>query len=74
MVDAVVIQNQALAAQVRQAGDVIIPVKAAIGGSISVEELTNITTAGKENNATLVYNASTEKYDVKKLNLDGGTF
>ena len=35
MVDAVVRQNQTLAAQIRQAGDVIVPVRAAIGGSIA---------------------------------------
>ena len=74
MVDAVVRQNQALQATVAAAGDVIIPVKAALGASISVEDLTNINTAGKEENATLVWNTSTQKYDVKKLDMDGGTF
>ena len=74
MVDAVVRQNQALQATVAAAGDVIIPVKAAIGASITVEDLTNVTTLGKENNATLVWNNSTQKYEVKKLDMDGGTF
>jgi len=74
MVDAVVRQNQTLQATIAAAGDVIVPVRAAIGASISVEDLTNISTAGKEENATLVWNSSTQKYDVKKLDMDGGTF
>lgn len=74
MVDAVVRQNQNLAAQIRQAGDVIVPVRAALGTPVAVEDLTNVTIPGKENNATLVYTESTQKYEVKKLNLDGGTF
>ena len=74
MVDAVVRQNQNLAAQIRQAGDVIVPVRAALGAPVAVEDLTNVTIPGKENNATLVYTESTQKYEVKKLNLDGGTF
>ena len=74
MVDAVVRQNQALQATIAAAGDVIVPVRAAIGASISVEDLTNINTAGKENNATLVWNNTTQKYEVKKLDMDGGTF
>ena len=74
MVDAVVRQNQTLQATIAAAGDVIVPVRAAIGASISVEDLTNINTAGKEENATLVWNTTTQKYDVKKLGMDGGTF
>ena len=74
MVDAVVRQNQALQATIAAAGDVIVPVRAAIGASISVEDLTNINTAGKEENATLVWNNTTQKYEVKKLDMDGGTF
>lgn len=74
MVDAVVRQNQALQATIAAAGGVIVPVRAALGASISVEDLTNINTAGKEENATLVWNTSTQKYDVKKLDMDGGTF
>ena len=74
MVDPVVRQNQALQATIAAAGDVIVPVRAAIGASISVEDLTNINTAGKEENATLVWNNTTQKYDVKKLDMDGGTF
>jgi hypothetical protein len=30
--------------------------------------------AGAANNATLVYNSDTDKYEVQQLNLDGGTF
>lgn len=74
MVDAVIRQNQALQATVTGAGGVIVPVRAAIGASISVENLTNINTNGKEENATLVWNTTTQKYDVKKLDMDGGTF
>lgn len=74
MVDAVVRQNQALQATIAAAGGVIVPVRAAIGASISVEDLTNINTAGKEENATLVWNNTTQKYEVKKLDMDGGTF
>lgn len=29
---------------------------------------------GAANNATLVYNSDTDKYEVQQLNLDGGTF
>lgn len=74
MVDAVVRQNQTLAAQIQQAGDVIVPVRAAIGASIAVQDLTNVTLTSLENNATLVWNTSTQTYQVKKLNMDGGTF
>ena len=74
MVDAVVRENQALQATIPAAGGVIVPVRAAIGASISVEDLTNINTAGKEENATLVWNNTTQKYEVKKLDMDGGTF
>jgi hypothetical protein len=30
--------------------------------------------SGAANNATLVYNSDTDKYEVQQLNLDGGTF
>lgn len=67
-------QNQNIIAQVRQAGDVIIPVRAAITAPFAVDELIDVTISGKENNATLVWTESIQKYEVKKLNLDGGTF
>lgn len=30
--------------------------------------------SGAANNATLVYNSDSDKYEVQQLNLDGGTF
>lgn len=74
MVDDIVRQNQALQATVAAAGDVIIPVKAAVGVSISVENLINVSIVAKEDYATLVWNSATGKYEVKKLDMDGGTF
>lgn len=51
------------------------------GGATRLDGLTDVVASGETNGATLVYEASTDKYIVKKLdladvtgNLDGGTF
>ena len=45
----------------------------------AIDRLTDVELSQRENNSTLVYNASTDKYEVKPLSaalteLDGGTF
>lgn len=72
-INATVKQNQAIQATVQATGQ-IIPVRAALGASISLEELTDVTPTAKENGATVVYSESNGLYEVKKLNMDGGTF
>lgn len=66
--------NQQLAAKVQQTGK-LIPVKATIGATTSIGDLSDVSEpASPETNSTLVYNSSTQLYVVKKLDLDGGTF
>lgn len=46
------------------------------GGSpvTRLDQLVDVVEGTPANNATLVYNSTTDKYDVKQINLDGGTF
>jgi hypothetical protein len=40
----------------------------------SIEDLPDVSEVNVSNNATLVYNASNDLYEVKQLDLDGGEF
>jgi hypothetical protein len=45
----------------------------------AIDRLTDVELSQREDNSTLVYNASTDKYEVKPINaaitdIDGGTF
>lgn len=44
------------------------------GGTNRLDALEDVIEGTPVDNATLVYNASTDKYEVKQLDLDGGTF
>lgn len=44
------------------------------GAGNRLDTLEDVVEGVPEDNATLVYNASTDKYEVKPLDLDGGTF
>lgn len=66
--------NQQLAVRVQQTGK-LIPVKATIGSSTLMRDLSDVSQpASPESNSTLVYDAATSRYVVKKLDLDGGSF
>lgn len=39
-----------------------------------LDQLTDVVETTPSNNATLVYNSSTDTYNVQEMNLDGGTF
>lgn len=39
-----------------------------------LDELADVVESSPSNNATLVYNSSTDTYNVQEMNLDGGTF
>lgn len=39
-----------------------------------LDSLVDVNALGEENNATLVYESSSDTYVVKQLDLDGGTF
>jgi len=60
-------------ATVRAVGE-IIPVQAAYGATINLNELVDVTEVSKEDGATVVYSSSSGLYEIKKLNLDGGLF
>ena len=40
----------------------------------SIEDLPDVSKVAVANGATLVYNASNDLYEVKQLDIDGGTF
>lgn len=40
----------------------------------SIEDIADVAEINVTNGATLVYNSTTDKYDVKILDLDGGSF
>jgi hypothetical protein len=52
------------------------PVLSTTGGSgvNSLEELVDVLIVDKSNNSSISYSANTNKYEIKQLNLDGGTF
>lgn len=41
---------------------------------LRLDKLNDVDATGEANNATLVYDDSTDKYVVKQIDLDGGTF
>lgn len=41
---------------------------------LRLDALNDVDPSGEANNATLVYDESTDKYIVKQIDLDGGTF
>jgi hypothetical protein len=44
-------------------------------GSVSLEQLSNVTAEGRKDGDVLVYQANTNTYNIKTLpNLDGGSF
>ena len=45
-----------------------------IGSSISVEGLNNVIVVERIQNSTLSYSESINKYEIKQLTLDGGSF
>lgn len=66
--------TQQLAVRIQQTGK-LIPVKATIGATTSIRDLSDVSEpVSPETNSTLVYNSSTQLYVVKKIDLDGGTF
>lgn len=43
-------------------------------GASRLDQLSDVVESSPSNNATLVYNSSTDTYNVQEMNLDGGTF
>lgn len=43
-------------------------------GATRLDQLTDVVEASPVNNSTLVYNSSTDTYNVQEMNLDGGTY
>jgi hypothetical protein len=46
----------------------------AVGGVTRLDKLTDVDASAETDKATLVYNASLDKYIVKQIDIDGGTF
>lgn len=45
-----------------------------IGTSVSVEGLNNVVVTDRQENSTLSYSSTINKYEIKQLTLDGGLF
>jgi hypothetical protein len=46
----------------------------AVGSSVSVEGLSNVIVVDRQENSTLSYSEAVNKYQIKQLTLDGGSF
>jgi hypothetical protein len=44
------------------------------GGATRLDQLSDVQEGTPANNFTLIYNSSTDTYNVQEMNLDGGTF
>lgn len=42
--------------------------------NVRFDQMADVVESGATNNSVPVYNSETDKYEVKQLNLDGGTF
>lgn len=56
------------------AADSAVTLKNVALGVTRLDQMVDVVEGTPTDNATLVYNAENDKYEVKQLNLDGGTF
>lgn len=52
----------------------VVTVKGQVGGIKSIEDIPDVAEVDVSDGSTIVYNSSNDKYEVKKLDLDGGEF
>ena len=73
-VKAVKITVNSSASLISSTNQVVLKNNPAVGGVTRLDRLTDVDASAETDKATLVYNASLDKYVVKQLDIDGGTF